>query len=934
MGALRLTLLHLALLATAAAGARPSEVAVGALFTYDSTIGRAARLAIELAVDDVNADRTVLAGTQLKLITQDTNCSGFLGTIEALQLVEKNVVAVIGPQSSGIGHVISHVVNELHVPLLSFAATDPTLSASEYPYFIRTTISDYFQMNAVASIVDYYQWKEVTAIFVDDDYGRGGVSALGDALAAKRARISYKAAIPPNSNTDVINDVLFRANMMESRVMVVHVNPDTGMRIFSIANKLQMMASGYVWIVTDWLAAVLDSSVSSDLKYMSHIQGLIVLRQHTPESDSKNKFISKWNSVARNRSITSGLNSYGYYAYDSVWAVARGIDQFLNSGQQINFSADPRLHDSNGSMLQLSTLNIFDDGEQMLQQLLLTNFTGLTGPVQFNSDRNLVRPAYDILNVGGSGSQLIGYWSNYSGLSVTAPEILYHKPPNTSSIAQKLHNVVWPGDSTSTPRGWVFPNNGQPLRVGVPIKASFKELVAGGRGPDNVTGYCIDVFNAAIKLLPYPVPCQFMTIGDGRKNPNYDDIIKMVAANSLDAAVGDFAIVRNRTRIAEFTQPYIESGLVIVAPVKQATSSAWAFLKPFTLEMWCVTGALFIFVGIVVWILEHRTNEEFRGSPRRQVITIFWFSFSTMFFSHRQNTVSALGRFVLIIWLFVVLIINSSYTASLTSILTVQQLATGIAGIDDLISSALPIGYQAGKFTRSYLIEELNVPESRLVPLNTIQEYADALKRGPKDGGVAAIVDEMPYVEIFLSYHCNFRVVGQEFTKEGWGFAFQRDSPLAADLSTAILQLSESGQLQRIHNEWFTRPSCSSDDSEVGATRLGLGSFWGLFLVCALICLFALLMFFIRICWQYSKYSNAEAAGEPSAGDADTTTTAVAAIDAAERQRRPSRLGSFKELMQFVDKKEEEVRRTMKRRSSEKDNQAAGSSDAQPMASA
>jgi hypothetical protein len=106
----------------------------------------------------------------------------------------------------------------------------------------------------------------------------------------------------------------------------------------------------------------------------------------------------------------------------------------------------------------------------------------------------------------------------------------------------------------------------------------------------------------------------------------------------------------------------------------------------------------------------------------------------------------------------------------LTSILTVQQLASGITGIDSLISSGLPIGYQDGKFTRNYLIEELNIPEYRLVPLNTIQEYADALKRGPKDGGVAAIVDEMPYVEIFLSYHCNFRIVGQEFTKEGWGF--------------------------------------------------------------------------------------------------------------------------------------------------------------------
>ncbi|XP_020393925.1 glutamate receptor 3.4 isoform X2 [Zea mays] len=883
MGAAQLVILFLAL--ATAVGAPPSEVAVGALFTYDSTIGRAAKLAIELAVDDVNSDGKVLPRTQLNLVPQDTNCSGFLGTIEALQLMEKNVVALIGPQSSGIGHVISHVVNELHVPLLSFAATDPTLSASEYPYFIRTTISDYFQMNAIASIVDYYQWKRVTAIFVDDDYGRGGVEALGDALALKRAKISYKAAIPPNSNTDVINDVLFKANMMESRVMIVHVNPDTGMRIFSVAKNLQMMASGYVWIVTDWLAAVLDSSANRGLKDMSHIQGLIVLRQHIPESEAKDKFISKWNNVAHNRNITSGLNSYGFYAYDSVWAVARAVDKFLSNGQQINFSTDPRLEDSNGSTLHLSSLKIFDGGEQMLHQLLLTNFTGVTGPVQFDSEHNLM-------------------------------------PRNTSTSAQQLHDVVWPGDSTTKPKGWVFPNTGLPLRVGVPIKASFKELVS-GRG-DNMSGYCIEIFNAAIKLLPYPVPCQFITIGDGTKNPSYIDIIRMVAANSLDAAVGDFAIVRNGTQLAEYTQPYIESGLVIVAPVKHVTSSAWAFLEPFTLEMWCVTVALFILVGIVVWLLEHRTNEEFRGSPRRQVITMLWFSFSTMFFSHRENTVSTLGRFVLIIWLFVVLIITSSYTASLTSILTVQQLSTGITGIDSLVSSSLPIGYQAGKFTKRYLTENFNVPLSRLVPLNSIQEYADALNRGPKNGGVAAIVDEKPYIDIFLSNYCSFRIVGEEFTKEGWGFAFQRDSPLAADLSTAILQLSESGQLQRIHDEWFSRSSCSSDDSEVGATRLGLGSFWGLFLVCALICLFALLVFFIRVCRQYNQYSSSEAAGEPS----------TAAADPVLRQRRPSRLGSFKDLIQFVDKKEEEIKKTMKRRSGEKDSQAAGFSYAQSVASA
>lgn len=91
-----------------------------------------------------------------------------------------------------------------------------------------------------------------------------------------------------------------------------------------------------------------------------------------------------------------------------------------------------------------------------------------------------------------------------------------------------------------------------------------------------------------------------------------------------DAAVGDITIVTNRTKIVDFTQPFMESGLVVVTVVNEEKSSPWAFLRPFTVQMWAVTAIFFIFVGAVVWILEHRTNEEFRGPPRQQLITIFW----------------------------------------------------------------------------------------------------------------------------------------------------------------------------------------------------------------------------------------------------------------------------------------------------------------------
>lgn len=59
-----------------------SVVNVGGLFTFNSVIGRSISPAILAAVEDVNSDTTVLKNRKINLIVQDTNCSGFIGTVE------------------------------------------------------------------------------------------------------------------------------------------------------------------------------------------------------------------------------------------------------------------------------------------------------------------------------------------------------------------------------------------------------------------------------------------------------------------------------------------------------------------------------------------------------------------------------------------------------------------------------------------------------------------------------------------------------------------------------------------------------------------------------------------------------------------------------------------------------------------------------------
>ncbi|GAB2233815.1 hypothetical protein Droror1_Dr00003044 [Drosera rotundifolia] len=63
---------------------KSNSVNIGALLTSDSIIGKAAKRGIEAAVDDINADSSILRDTRLNLTYHDANCSGFLATVDGI----------------------------------------------------------------------------------------------------------------------------------------------------------------------------------------------------------------------------------------------------------------------------------------------------------------------------------------------------------------------------------------------------------------------------------------------------------------------------------------------------------------------------------------------------------------------------------------------------------------------------------------------------------------------------------------------------------------------------------------------------------------------------------------------------------------------------------------------------------------------------------
>ncbi|KAI5344596.1 hypothetical protein L3X38_012473 [Prunus dulcis] len=260
------------------------------------------------------------------------------------------------------------------------------------------------------------------------------------------------------------------------------------------------------------------------------------------------------------------------------------------------------------------------------------------------------------------------------------------------------------------------------------------------------------------------------------------------------------------------TGPYmliLQSDLGVGMIVPNEKENMWIFLKPLSADLWITSFCFFVVTGLVVWLIERPINQEFQGSPSQQIGTIFWFSFSTLVFAHREKLSNNLAKFVVIVWLFVVLILNSSYTATLASMMTVKQIQFN--------SKVNSIGYQIGTFTKGPI--DLNFKGLKQF-IHSEEEYADALSRGSKHGGASAIIDEIPYIKIFLAkYSAKFSMIKTKSTTNGFAFVFPKGSKLVHDISRQIETLREEGKLLEMEEAWFQRLGFDCGDFSVISVR-------------------------------------------------------------------------------------------------------------------
>ncbi|KAK0572852.1 hypothetical protein LWI29_038163 [Acer saccharum] len=93
----------------------------------------------------------------------------------ALDLIKNvQVQAIIGPENSMQTNFVIDLGNKSQVPILSFSATNPSLTSSiKTPYFFRGITNDSSQVGAITALIQAFGWREAVPIYVDNEFGQG-----------------------------------------------------------------------------------------------------------------------------------------------------------------------------------------------------------------------------------------------------------------------------------------------------------------------------------------------------------------------------------------------------------------------------------------------------------------------------------------------------------------------------------------------------------------------------------------------------------------------------------------------------------------------------------------------------------------------------------------------------------------------------------------
>ncbi len=274
------------------------------------------------------------------------------------------------------------------------------------------------------------------------------------------------------------------------------------------------------------------------------------------------------------------------------------------------------------------------------------------------------------------------------------------------------------------------------------------------------------------------------------KEMTLEELLDGVAEGNLTASVAALTVTAERENSMDFSHPFYTTGLGIA--VKRSAGGGWGdvvtrIFTPGFIQIMLSLSALLLVCGLLVWLFERRGNpEQFGGSSLKGVGSGFWWAAVTMttvgYGDKAPRTLG--GRIVGLVWMFTGIIVISSFTAAITSSLTLSTLSSVISGPEDL--NKVKVATISHSTSEKYL-------NQKGVAFRTVNDAEEGLKELAA-GRVDAVVHDAPILQYLIhqTYSDDLTMLPGTFERQEYAIALPQGSSLRESVNRALLtNLSE-----------------------------------------------------------------------------------------------------------------------------------------------
>jgi len=741
-------------------------------------------------------------------------------------ITQSNILGIVGPAFSREADHLSAFAGSIGIPVISYGATDPSLSdRSAFPAFHRTIASDYAAAIAITKLFTRYNWTSTIIIYQNDAFGKNGANmilqALNDAQVVVTKTIAYDL-----STKKIAGDLKTMLTTSSARVVILWMDAINAPVVIQSALDNDVLGPQFTWI----LSSIIPLN-SFNRSYISKLTGMLTIEAVVGDVINEpinttllNDAYNLWQEYEPE--TFPGTDSVDYYAlftFDATWTFILSLQELCSS--------------SSFCTQMTSASTCFDYRSSDLNSLMQTidniSFVGVSGPIGFSS--NSTDRTAGIYYIARNAQP------SASGMLFT-PVLQYVSSGDWTDLA--ISNVIiWPGSSLTAPTG-------RPLLEGVILKIAITQAI-----PFSMLTYEVDEFGRnTTKYIGY-VPDLIAKLEYNMKfipqlilppsTKTYNQIIQDVANGVYDIFISDVTVTSTRRQMVDFSDTIFDNSLrLMTRKAQDEIIDLLGFLRTFTNGLWLVLLALGLVSAVLISLMERQDNEALQN---RTIIPLAfmgaWFSLGVLVgYGVDFHVTTAAGR-LLTAGLYVIsLVFVATYTANLASYLTIKQVQQIVSGVDEVKQGKVPfnrIGIRPGSSFESYYLREISHGVKNYYPLSSSRELYSSLLSGATD---ITIIDSGVAEYMTNNVYCNLTLVGAEFERTTFGVAMPHNWIYAADLNENILSLRESGDLDDLRATWFQSKTCpviSNDSDPMGVNSLG-----GLFITFGAVSILALIVYF------------------------------------------------------------------------------------------